>query len=97
MVQIGKRIIFDKTTGKVLADFGEMQGDNILPRETIGELDYVDLSYGQDRDKFMRVKSYHINPDTKEVIFDELFDSIPTPEQQIAELQQQLLQAQGVV
>lgn len=95
-IQVGRRIIFDKITGAIIFNTGEMQGD-MPPREVINELDFIDLPFGQDSDKFMRAKVYHVDPITKEVVFDELVEPTLTPEQQIAELQQQLLQAQGVI
>lgn len=96
MIEVGRRIIFEKSTGKIIMVMGEMQGD-VLPREDLGELGYIDLEYGQYSDEFSKVKSFHIDPDTKKVIFDEIIEPVLTPEQQIAELQQQLLQAQGMV
>lgn len=97
-MQVGRRIIFDKVTGKIIMDSGEHYGDIPL-LVPITELDFIDLPYGQDSDKFNRVKNgvYYVDVATKKIVFDELFDPIPTQEQQIAELQQQLLQAQGVV
>ncbi|WP_373845053.1 hypothetical protein [Clostridium sp.] len=93
MQEIGRRIIFDTATGKIIMDTGEMQGSDgsLLPREPINGLDYIDLPYGQDSDKFNRVKSYHVNPETKEIVFDEFYNPVQTPEQRISELENQLL------
>lgn len=95
-IQVGRRIIFDKTSGEVIIDFGEMQGD-VMERQHYDGISYVDLPYGYESDKFLRVKKWHIDINTGLPVFDELFNPIPTSEQQIAELQQQLLQTQGVV
>lgn len=93
-IQVGRRIIFDNTNGKIIFDMGEMQG-NVLPRENIGGLDYIDLPFDQDSDKFMRVKKYHIDVNTKQVIFDELYPAVETEEEKLrrekAELENQLL------
>ena len=99
MEQIGRRIIFDTTTGKIITDMGEMQGSDgsLIPREPINGLDYIDLPYGQDSDKFGRVKSYHVDVTSKTVVFDELYDPPVDKDAEILQLQQQLLQAQGVI
>lgn len=94
-MDVGRRIIYDKVSGEIMIDLGEMQGD-VLPRNTI-ELDYLDLPYGQDSDKFNRVKKYHVDVTTKAIIFDELYDPPVDKDEEIASLQQQLLTAQGVI
>ncbi|QXE20460.1 hypothetical protein [Clostridium sp. 001] len=93
-MNIGRRIIYDSVSGKVLLDLGEGQGE---PRVAINSLDYIDLLYGQDSDKFNRVKSYHVDVTTKTVVFDELYDPPVDKDAEIATLQQQLLQSQGVI
>lgn len=95
-MEVGRRIIFDKTTGKIIFDMGEHSGD-VPPLEPITEIDFIDLPYGQDSSKFNNAKSYHIDVATRQVVFDEFREPTLTPEQQVAELQQQLLQAQGVI
>lgn len=96
-MSVGRRIIFDKVSGKVIYDMGEILGDGILPREPIGGLDYIDLEVGQDADSFKRVAEYHVDPQTKTIVFDKLHEPVLTQEEQIAELQQELLIAQGVI
>lgn len=97
-MDIGRRIIFEKSTGKIILDMGEMSGD-ILPREDLGELDHIDLPFGQDADKFKQgIKAYHIDPETKTLIIDEVMERVLTPEQQqIEDLQNKLLVAEGVI
>lgn len=99
MEQIGRRIIFDTQTGKIISDLGEMQGTDgsLISRDTISGLSYIDLPYGQDSDKFNRVKFYHVDVATKTVVFDELYDPPVDKDAEIATLQQQLLQSQGVI
>lgn len=96
MIQVGRRVIFDITTGKVICDMGEMQGD-VLARESIGSLDYIDLPYGHMADEFSRSVKWHIDPETKEVVFDELREPTLTPEQQIEQLENELLIAKGLI
>ena len=99
MEQIGRRIIYDTTTGKIITDMGEMQGSDgsLVARESINGLSYIDLPYGQDSDKFSRVKSYHVDVASKAVVFDELYDPPVDKDAEVVQLQQQLLQAQGVI
>jgi len=96
MIKIGKRIIFDSTTGRIVVEFSEMEG-NMPDREAINKLDFIDLEFGYEADKFALAKSYHIDPTTKEVVFDELYEITLTPEQQIEQLQNELMIAQGVI
>ncbi|SHJ62649.1 hypothetical protein [Clostridium magnum] len=93
----GRRIIYDTVTGKIVYDMGEIVGEGILPREPFNSLDYVDLEVGQDADSFKRVSQYHIDPATKTVVFDVLREPVLTEAEQIAQLQQDLLIAQGVI
>lgn len=88
MIKCGRRIIFEKTTGRVIVDFGEMEySDDCSGREEINELDYVDLEYGYESDTFKRATLYHVNPQTKEVIFDKVAEPVKNPQDQIAQLQ----------
>lgn len=91
MLQYGKRIIFNKITGKVLDNcFGEMSGDLQEGLRPI-EIDFIDLAYG---DKIIQDASeYHIDVATKTIVI----DSMATHTLTYDELQQQLLQAQGVI
>ena len=88
----GRRIIFDKATGKIYTDTGEAVGD-LFPHDEISGLDYIDFPYGYESDNFSKAVKYHIDTDTRTVIFDEL---IPLP-MTYEELQQQLLIVQGVI
>lgn len=99
MTELGRRIIYDTTTGRIIINTGEIQclNGSLTPRESINGLDYIDLPYGQDSDKFGRVKSYHVDVTSKTVVFDELYDPPVDKDAEILQLQQQLLQAQGVI
>lgn len=91
MIQYGHRIIFDAETGKVLNGcLGEMSGElqeGLRPPK----IDFLDLPFGdttlQDADQ------YHIDINTRTIVIDSRREHIPTYE----ELQQQLLQLQGVI
>lgn len=98
-MEIGRRLIYDNITGKVILDMGQIKGEDVIERDSINGLDYIDLPFGQDVDKFMipGVK-YHVDPITKIVIFDEIPEPVLTPEQQeIEKLQNELMIAQGVI
>lgn len=97
MMQIGRRILFNKVTGKIICDLGEMQGD-VLPRENLNEKDIgiIELDYGQYAEEFSRATSIRVNPETRELLF-ELREKVLSPEQQIIELENQLLVLSGVI
>ncbi len=101
-MNVGRRLIIYKQTRKVIFDFGEMSGDlPEKPRPNIEDLVFMDLEYGQHKDEFSRLKDglnsvTVIDFENKVLQFDLNPPSI-TPEQQIAELQQKLLQSQGVI
>lgn len=99
-MEIGRRLLIDKTTNKVVHDFGEMSGE-VLPRSDINNLVFIDLEYGQYSDEFSRLKE-GINSITMADIDNKVFKfelntPVRTPQQQIAQLQQELLQTQGVI
>ncbi|WGV59387.1 DUF4376 domain-containing protein [Brevibacillus brevis] len=82
MLQIGRKIYFDKLTGNVLVDTGERMGAVV---ETTMEQDFqtfaalskrvpetvglLQLEYGQDSDKFSQYL-YHIDPKSQTIIWD---------------------------
>lgn len=98
MASIGKLLIVDKTNGQVIHFLSDMP-DGIRP--PVENLVFVELPYGQDDDKFLRLKdgvnSIKVADIGNKILEFDLVEAPPTSEQQIAQLQQQLLQAQGVV
>lgn len=90
-----RRIFYDKITGKILCHIPEREQSEDLP--IINELAYKDFEIGYKTDEFQKAKNMHIDVTTDDIIFDEFIPDMVTPQEQIAELQQQLLQAQGVV
>lgn len=95
-LEIGRRIVYEKNTGNVVIDLGEIQG-GVSPRPILGDIAYTDLEHGQNADEFKRCVKWHIDPTTKQPVFDELTEPIQTPEERIAELENQLLIAEGVI
>ena len=87
MKQIGNRIIFDEK-GNILLQMGEMQGD-VLDREPIEKIDYIDLEYGSIDYSTHYIES--INVETKEPIIKEYPKAELTDEQiYIKELEEKL-------
>lgn len=97
MAELGRRIIFEKTTGKIIVDFGEASGAVLPERETITELDFVDFPSGAYADEFSRVLAMHIDPLTKQPVFDELADRPLNDQDYIEQLEDALLIQEGVI
>lgn len=97
-MEYGKRIIFDKSTGKVLNYcLEEMAGDlqeGLRPLE----MDFIDLPFGYNENNFKEAIEYHVDIETKEIVIDKYKEIQLTPEQQIIkELENQLLLKEGVI
>ncbi|MCT8975483.1 hypothetical protein N4T77_02615 [Clostridium sp. CX1] len=99
-MNIGRRLLIDKSTNRILHDFGEMSGD-VLPRPDVNNLVMIDLEYGKYADEFLRLKdglnSITVTDVENKFLEFDLNPSTLTPEQQIEELQNQLMIAQGVI
>ena len=96
--QIGRKIYYDKTTGNVIVDTGEMMGAvvettidqdfetyqalNERVRDTVG---VIQLEYGQYAQDFAQCNGYRVNPETLELEF-----SYPDPNE--TEQQEQVYQ-----
>lgn len=96
-MQIGKRIIFDPSNGKVLnGTLEEKQGDlqeGLRP----DEIDFIDLPFGYDENNFKQAASYHIDvskpkeaPIAQRIVIAEYIQQ-PSAEERIRELEDQLL------
>lgn len=86
-MQIGNRIIFDEK-GNILLQMGEMEGD-VLDREPIEKLDYIDLEFGSIDYTTHYIES--INVETKEPVIKEYPKAKLTDEQMyIRELEEKL-------
>ncbi|CZR73109.1 hypothetical protein CDFC105_91659 [Clostridioides difficile] len=81
------RIIYDQT-GKILLQTGEATGD-ILEHDTITELHYIDVEYGNIDYSKQYIES--INPITKEPILKDIPIYLSEEEKRIQELENQLL------
>ncbi len=103
-MQIGMRIYYDKTTGDILVNTGERQGDVIettiehdiqvfkaLSERNRGTFDYIELEYGQYGQDFIECNGYRINPQTKELEF-----SYPDGNEEIQEPEYQMPLSQKV-
>ncbi|MBG0010559.1 hypothetical protein I4O13_07775 [Clostridioides difficile] len=85
------RIIYDQT-GKILLQTGEATGD-ILEHDTITELHYIDVEYGNIDYSKQYIES--INPITKEPILKDIPIYLSEEEKRIQELENQLLNAEN--
>ncbi|HBF5620537.1 TPA: hypothetical protein KOQ92_003822, partial [Clostridioides difficile] len=85
------RIIYDQT-GKILFQTGEATGD-ILEHDTITELHYIDVGYGNIDYSKQYIES--INPITKELILKDIPIYLSEEEKRIQELENQLLIAEN--
>ncbi|MBH7391828.1 hypothetical protein ACGAKZ_01600 [Clostridioides difficile] len=85
------RIIHDQT-GKILLQTGEATGD-ILEHDTITELHYIDVEYGNIDYSKQYIES--INPITKEPILKDIPTYLSEEEKRIQELENQLLIAEN--
>ncbi|HFL3545858.1 TPA: hypothetical protein ACG3P2_003724 [Clostridioides difficile] len=81
------RIIYDQT-GKILLQTGEATGD-ILEHDTITELHYIDVEYGNIDYSKQYIES--INPITKEPILKDIPIYLSEEEKRIQELENQIL------
>lgn len=90
----GNLVIYDPVTGKVWSQTGEAYGD-VLPHEYPVGLPYIEIPFGT-----MVVKnlvSIDVTDPTNPI---PVFEDVPTflsPEERIAELENQLLLAKGVI
>ncbi|MDB3640759.1 hypothetical protein C4256_11450 [Clostridioides difficile] len=85
------RIIYDQT-GKILLQTGEATGD-ILEHDTITELHYIDVGYGNIDYSKQYIES--INPITKEPVIKNIPLILTEEEKRIQELENQILIAEN--
>ncbi|MGG3987675.1 hypothetical protein [Bacillus smithii] len=82
MNYIGRKIYYDKATGNVILDTGEMMGaavettidQDIVTFTALSErnrdtFDVLQLEYGQYVQDFAQCNGYRVNPETKELEF----------------------------
>lgn len=82
MKQIGRRIYFDVSTGNVIMDKGEMNGDvvettveediliySVLIERNRDSFDFIELEYGQFAQDFAQCNGFRVNLATKELEF----------------------------
>ncbi len=101
-MQVGRKIYFDKLTGAVIVDTGEMIGN---VRETTQEEDFqtykalaervpetvgvIQLEYGQYRQDFAECNGYRVNIDTLALEFSYPDPNLP-PDEQVIKYQKPL-------
>jgi hypothetical protein len=94
-LEYGKRIIYDKQTGRVLNNtFEEMQGDlqeGLRP----AEIDFIDLPFGDISLK--DAIEYHVDVVTKKIVIDTRIEHVQTEAERIAELENIILESEGVI
>jgi hypothetical protein len=91
-MQVGRRIYFDKTTGNVIKDKGELQGavvattieDDIVVFKELSErnrntFDYIELAFGDHAQDFAECNGYRVNVANKTLEF-----SYPDPNEPTA-------------
>ncbi|MBL4950972.1 hypothetical protein JK635_01800 [Neobacillus sp. YIM B02564] len=89
MNKIGRKIYYDKSTGNIILDTGEMMGAviettvnqdiatfTVLSERNRDTFDVLQLEYGQYAQDFAECNGYRVNPETKELEF-----SYPDPSQ----------------
>ncbi|MGC4378414.1 hypothetical protein WD019_16035 [Fictibacillus sp. Mic-4] len=82
MSRIGRRIYFEKSTGNIIIDKGEMQGAVIattieqdiatftaLSERNRDTFDVIELPFGAYAQDFAECNGYRVNPDTKTLEF----------------------------
>lgn len=82
IMEIGKKIFYDTSTGNVLIEVGERRGfvvettleQDIQTFKTLSErnpetFDFIKLVYGEYAQDFMECNGYRINPETKQLEF----------------------------
>lgn len=108
MVQVGRKIYYDKATGNIIIEIAERFGDVV---ETTVEQDFaayvvlaeripetvgvILLPYSQDREKFAQYK-YHVDIETGEIVWD-LTEEQEAEVQAQATLEQRIVELENVV
>ncbi|MBZ9633202.1 hypothetical protein [Clostridium sp. FP1] len=94
-MEYGKRIIFDKLTGKVLDNCFEEMSGNLQEGLRPLQIDFIDLPFGDIRLK--EVLSYHIDTITKSIVVDSKAEHVQTDAEKIVQLETKLLESEGVL
>lgn len=95
IIEVGRKIYYDKITGEVIVVTGEFRGSNDLVSETTIEQDFeiykdlsnrtvesvgcIKLEYGEFRDELAKSKSCFVNLETMKLEF--IYDDKETEEQ----------------
>lgn len=71
-MDVGRRVLYDSSTGEIIDILGEMSGSDVTARPTWNGCTYLDIPYGQNEDEFSLLKKAHVDITNKVVVFDEL-------------------------
>ena len=90
---IGRKIYYDKITGNIILDTGEMAGFvqeatidqdfetyQVLKERVRDKVGVIQLEYGQYAEDFAQCNGYRVNPETLELEFSYPDLTAPTPE-----------------
>lgn len=87
-LKVGTRIIFDATDGEIVDIYGEMSG-GVTARKQIGQLDYMDLEYGEVN--LLTHKIIGIDMVSRKPILEEIPTTESEDQRRIRELEDALL------
>lgn len=87
MMRIGNRVFYDQD-GVIICQTGEMRGD-VLPRNEITQVNYIDLDYGQV--DFNTHRIVVVDTASRQPILEEIEQYISPEQQRIQELENELL------
>lgn len=100
-MKIGRKIYYEKVTGNILLNTGEMQGDVIettidqdfqsytaLKNRTKDSIEAIQLDYGQLSDKFMSCTGYYVDITKNPIDASAIVFSFTTPEASLDQVKQ---------
>jgi hypothetical protein len=90
-MQRGSLIIYDNT-GKVWVNTGDAEGD-VLPHEYPTGLPYIETSFGELNNK----RTIAVDVATKTLITEDIVIPLTAEQQRIADLENQLLESEGLI
>jgi hypothetical protein len=92
-MQRGNLVIYD-TTGKIFSQSGEIDGD-VLPHEYPKGIPYIEIPFGTMAIK--KLISIDVSKEVHEPVFEDIVIPITPEQQRIADLENQLLESEGLI
>lgn len=96
MNRVGRKIYYDKLTGNIILDTGEMMGVviettieqdfetyQVLKERVRDKVGVIQLEYGQYAEDFAQCNGYRVNPETLELEFSYPDPNKPEPQEQV--------------